>query len=698
MMFVFSKKSILTILLLSYSILNAQAQTPKTDTTLAEIAPIEIKAHFNSQAMLDMTSSARVVSKKLLQAQSTSTILSAMNSTPGIRMEERSPGSYRLALRGSMIRSPFGVRNTKIYLDEIPFTDASGNTYLNIIDPVGIDNIQIIKGPDGSLYGPNTGGVVRIMPNGLTTQKNNDVSLLLAGGSYGMFQEQLNIEQQVNKKYNFSFSQAFLRSDGYRDQSGLNKKFFQTAHQWAYSPKGELKFLALYADLGYETPGGLTEAQYLENPRQARPAGGPFPSAADQKAAIYNKTSIAGITHSYQFNAQLKHVIALFGSYTDFKNPFVTNYETRKEKNFGLRTYLSYEENQSERFQWEMQLGAEGQKGWYAIKNYENNFGDKGALNYDDQLENLQHFYFYRVKAKIAQRLIAEGSIGLNLNNIDFEQKANNANPIKGDKHFKNSWMPRLGLSYLVLPEFAIRASISKGYSTPTISEVRSSNNQINRDLNPEDGVNYEAGLRYETKNRRIIADLAAYQYRMKNGIVRQLDAGGAEYFNNAGEIDQKGIEASVLTQIISPEQGLFVRSLIFSTNLTYQDYSFTKYLVDDKDYTGNQVTSIPKWMWANTLSFELPKQFEINLYHNHCSSIPLNDANSFYAKKYDLLQAKLAWTTAILKQRKVQFFVGADNLLDEKYSLGNDINAMGNRFYNAAPPRNYYAGLKLMM
>lgn len=697
-MFVFSKKSQLPILALTLAAFNSVAQTTTPDTSLSEIAPIEIKAHFNSQAMLDLTSSARVVSKRLLESQNTNTMLSAVNSTPGVRMEERSPGSYRLALRGSMIRSPFGVRNTKVYLDEIPFTDASGNTYLNIIDPVGINHIQIIKGPDGSLYGPNTGGVLRIIPNGLAPQKSNDKSLLLSAGSYGLFQQQLNLEQQVNEKYSFAFSQAFTRSDGYRTQSGMNKKFFQTAHQWNYNEKGQLKFLGLYADLGYETPGGLTEAQYLEDPRQARPAGGPFPSAVDQKAAIYNKTTIGGITHSYQFNKNLRHVIALFGSYTDFKNPFVTNYETRIEKNLGVRTYFSYEDHDIENFQWEMQLGAEGQKGWYDIKNYENNLGEKGTLNYDDYLENFQHFYFYRLRAKIAQRFIAEGSIGLNLNNIDFKQQALNATAIQGSKDFKNSWMPRLGLSYLILPEFALRASVSKGYSTPTISEVRSSDNQINQNLNPEDGVNYEAGIRYETKNRRFIADLAAYQFNMKNGIIRQLNEEGAEYFTNAGEMTQKGVEASVLGQIISSDQNFFVRSLILSSNLSFQDYQFKDYKIDDQDYSGNAVTSIPKWIWVNTLALELPKRFEINIFHNHTSSIPLNDANSFYAKKYHLVQAKLAWTTGLMSRYKLQLFVGVDNLLNEKYSLGNDINAMGNRFYNAAADRNYYGGIKLMM
>jgi iron complex outermembrane receptor protein len=38
--------------------------------------------------------------------------------------------------------------------------------------------------------------------------------------------------------------------------------------------------------------------------------------------------------------------------------------------------------------------------------------------------------------------------------------------------------------------------------------------------------------------------------------------------------------------------------------------------------------------------------------------------------------------------------FAGIDNALDETYSLGNDLNAIGGRYYNAASPRNYYIGL----
>jgi len=675
----------------------AKAQRNQSDSSINEIAPIEIKAYFNSQAMLDLTTSAKVVSKKLLESQAPSSFLSAINTTTGLRMEERSPGSYRLALRGSMLRSPFGVRNTKIYLDEIPFTDASGNTYLNILDPVGVNSIQIIKGPDGSLYGPNSGGVIRFVPEGFG-KPNNEKSLMISGGSFGLFHEQLQVNHQVNENYSFSFDQAYLRSDGYRQHTAMDKLFFQTAHQWKYSPKGKLKVLALYSDLGYQTPGALTQQQYDEDPTQFRPAGGPFQSAKDQKAAIYNKTFIGGITNEYQINENFKHVISVFGSKTDLENPFITNYETRNEKNLGFRTYFSLENRDKDNFLWEMQLGAEGQKGWYHVKNHENNLGDMGTLTDDDNLKNAQHFYFYRVKTRLYQKLSMEGSIGLNFNNINFRRNVPGEEQANGNIDFNNTWMPRFGLSYSATDNFSIRASVSKGYSTPTIAEVRSSDNRINQELKPETGTNYEAGVRFESKDRRFIADLAAYNYQMDNGIIRQVNESGAEFFVNAGKIDQKGIEANILTQLISAQNSDFLQGLILSTNLTYQDYKFKDYKIADNDFSGNKVTSVPNWIWVNTLSFKFIKDVDINILHNFTSSIPLNDLNTVSADKYHLLQAKISWLAPLSNRYKLQIFAGADNLLNEKYSLGNDINALGNRYFNAAATRNFYGGVKVIL
>jgi iron complex outermembrane receptor protein len=89
----------------------------------------------------------------------------------------------------------------------------------------------------------------------------------------------------------------------------------------------------------------------------------------------------------------------------------------------------------------------------------------------------------------------------------------------------------------------ALRASISKGFSAPTVAEVRSSDNTINTMLKPETGTNHEFGLRWHLWNRRIILDAAAYTYQMNNAIIRQVRDNGAEYFQNAGKINQKGLK-----------------------------------------------------------------------------------------------------------------------------------------------------------
>jgi iron complex outermembrane receptor protein len=82
-----------------------------------------------------------------------------------------------------------------------------------------------------------------------------------------------------------------------------------------------------------------------------------------------------------------------------------------------------------------------------------------------------------------------------------------------------------------------------------------------------------------------------------------------------------------------------------------------------------------------------------LNTNFNFTSSIPLTDANDVYADAYKLWQLKLGCKKQFSKT-VVDIFVGADNLLNETYSLGNDLNAAGGRYYNPAPERNYFGGV----
>jgi iron complex outermembrane receptor protein len=58
----------------------------------------------------------------------------------------------------------------------------------------------------------------------------------------------------------------------------------------------------------------------------------------------------------------------------------------------------------------------------------------------------------------------------------------------------------------------------------------------------------------------------------------------------------------------------------------------------------------------------------------------------------YRLWQTKTGWKK-YFNRYQLDLYVLIDNLGNARYSLGNDLNAFGSRFYNASPWRNFTAG-----
>lgn len=683
-------KKILTIALFSLSV-QAFSQI-KSDTT--QLKEVVIRPYFSSQPLFRSTGAVGVLNQDLLDKQPGSSLVTAVNTIAGVRMEERSPGSYRLSVRGSLLRSPFGIRNVKIYFDGFPLTDAGGNSYLNALDIAAAGSIEVLKGPQSSIYGANSGGVILIEP-AVFKQDSTLLNANLTGGSYGLFRENVNLSKQW-KNYQLNITQSYQRSDGYRDHSKMERKYFQLHQQWDYSHSANLKALIFYSDLHYDTPGALTEAQYELNPKLSRQAAGKNRSAIDQQAGIYSKTFYGGLTNEWQISPHFKHVISGFSTYTDFKNPFITNYEHRKEFTFGLRTYLEYEKKTTD-VNWRLNLGAEAAKTNSDITNNDNNYGTPAALQASDRLKATTNFGFANLNVDLFQRLLLEVSASTNLYQYKYESLA----PVviaQRKKRFDVQIMPRAALSYVLTSNLALRASVSKGYSPPAIAEIRASDNVINADLQPEHGWNYETGFKYNSTDRRISIDVTGFYYHLKDAIVRRLNENATEYFINAGGTKQYGLETSAAVWIIPQNKAQVIRGLLFSSSYTLSRFKFDNYFNRNVDLSGKDLTGVPKNVLISGIDVQLPKGFSVFVQHNYTSRIPLTDANTVYAKQYHLLQSKVSWKKLRAFKVPLEIFAGADNLLNQKYSLGNDLNAAGGLYFNAAATRNFYAGLALTL
>lgn len=682
-------KANFTFLLILFSF-TGLAQTVKPDST-KKLKEVTVRGYYNSQTLLRSVSAVNLVDSSLIRNQQSSSLVSTLNTITGVRMEERSPGSYRLSLRGSLLRSPFGIRNIKIYVDDFPLTDAGGNTYLNALDVAAVGTMEIYKGPEASIFGANTGGAILINPPVLD---HNEINVSAISGSYGLFHQTAAIKQQL-KNYSFSFSQGYQKSDGYRQNSAMDRKYFQTTQQWNYSPSGNLKAFAFYSDLTYQTPGGLTAAQLDQDPKLARPATPTLPGAISQQAAIYNKTFFGGIANSYQIDPHLRHVLALFTSYTDFKNPFITNYEKRYESTLGLRTFLEYTQAK-ENLKFSAQIGLESSATKSQIKNFNNNAGEASAMQASDRLKAKQDFAYLRLNFDISNKFLIELASSLNFFNYDYESYFPVAISTKARK-FNTQFMPKAAISYLIASDLSVRASISKGYSPPTIAEVRSSDNIINNDLQAELGWNYELGLRYKTKNNRFYANGNIFRYQLKNAIVRRLNQNDAEYFINAGGTKQEGAELETAFWIIKNNSS-WLKGLQLKSSYTLSHFRFEDFINGSNNYGGNQLTGVPKNMLVNSLEFNFKKEFYLFAQHNYTSAIPLNDANAVFAKRYHLVEAKAGIRNLKIAHTYLDIFAGVNNILNINYSLGNDLNAANGRYFNPAAGINFYTGLSIKL
>ncbi len=672
----------------------AVADRQASDTSVA-LEGIVVRGFESNARLLNVPASISLISREDLIRVSSFSLLPAFNNLAGVRMEERSPSSYRLSIRGSLLRSPFGVRNVKVYLDDFLLTDAGGNTYMNLLDVTSIGGAELIKGPAGSLYGAGTGGAVLLSSSSLLNEKLQDTGALqlrLSGGRFGSFQEAVQY-QSNGKGYSISVLQGHAQADGYRDNSRSRKDNLQFGMKIRASENVSTDVFVLLSDLYYQTPGGLNQAQALANPRQSRPATPALPSAKEQRAAIYNKTALLGFSNTYHLSSRWKTVTSFTTGLTGFKNPFITNYEKRRETNVGLRSKIVYEKKGSIPLQWTS--GVEVQKGDYRIDSSGNNKGISDGKMVRDQVVARQQFLFTQVNMRPLPFLHLQSGFSFNGFNYSIDRTVGQPANGKQQLNFNGQLLPRVAVSIEPIGGLALYAQLSRGYASPSIAEVRPSAGGIFSDLQAEQGWNREAGINIASTENRFFARAVLFRFDLKDAIVRQTNAAGAEYFVNAGSTIQKGIEAEFSWVAFNRPMAKGIQFLRVSTAVTFNRFVFGTYVIGNANFSGNKLTGVPDEVFTASLQVDFLKQCYAHINLNYTGTIPLNDANTVLAKPYRLWQSKLGWKTTLVGKR-TDLFVLMDNVGDAVYSLGNDINAFGSRFFNPAATRNLQVGLSI--
>lgn len=677
-------------LLISVAILasaSVHAQNSPQHDTAGTLQTVTVKAYEQNRQLKEVSAAINVINTAQLERYNNTSILPALNATPGVHMEERSPGSYRLNIRGSTLRSPFGVRNVKVYWNGIPFTDPGGNTYLNQLSYYNVRSIEVLKGPASSLYGAGTGGAVLI--NSQTLNRQPGINLHYTTGSFNL----QNLNAQVttgNGDRNNTFGYTHQTSDGYRKHTRMRRDVATWETQVIADHKQQLSASVLYGDLYYQTPGGLNTTQFHNDPRSARPAAGPFPSAEDAQAAIYQKTFLAGINHQYRFTEHLKNTSVVYGAFSNIKNPTIRNYERRTEPHFGGRTVFQYDK-QWEESSLQISFGGEGQRGFFNTKTFASAGGNPDTVQTDDDIDNYIYSGFVQGDVQLPGDWSVSAGVSINRSSTTITRLTG---PETGKLTANFSeWAPRLAISKNLVPGFLLYASISRGFSPPGTAEILPSTSIINTSLKAEHGVNYEAGFKSSWLQQRLYVEVNAFYFQLKNAIVQRRDASGADYFTNAGSTRQRGIESQASYQLL-PNDHPFVNNARLWVSHTYNNFRYHDFKVIDTDLSRKTLPGIAKHIMAAGLDVTTRPGWYINLTWFYSDPTALNDANTDMATAYNLAGGRTGWRTPLGNTIMMDVFAGVDNVFDVTYSLGNDINAIGGRYYNTAPGVNYFGGV----
>ena len=549
----------------------------------------------------------------------------------------------------------------------------------------------MIKGPTSSLYGAGLGGVINLYSVEADIDKK-EVSVSSLFGSFGTLKKMVSASHGTSTTSLFA-NYSELQSDGYRDNGDYKRKS-ALVHAKLRSAKGNsLSFLGNFTQLKAFIPSSINDEDFRNNPSAAAS------NWKDSKGFESYDRGLLGVSYLHYFSLHFSNTTSIYMNFRNAYEPRPFDILKEEQVSAGARTKFNLE---TSLFQLpsKISFGAQFHREWYKSGTFENlyrEFENRGSvlgesLSNNEQDRNYANF-FGQVNSEISEKIKIETGFNLNTTRYSLTDLfVQDETDQSGDYRFKTIFSPRIGITYEVANRKNLYTSVSHGFSTPTVAETLTPEGQINTNLQPETGINYEIGFKGNWLENALYTEVALYSIQIDNLLVAQRVAEDRYVGINAGKTNHNGIEL-----FTSYRFKLFSKILLKPyANAAFNFFEFEEFLNRDQDFSGNKLPGVP----SSTINLGLDVKFENNLsfYSNLLAvgKIPLNDANSIFTDNYKVFNVKAAYDWKLFKDVKIRFSGGINNVLDEKYAASVLPNAVGfggtaPRYYYPGNPRNYF-------
>ncbi|MEO5584209.1 MAG: TonB-dependent receptor [Flavobacteriales bacterium] len=613
-----------------------------------------------------------------LSAYEGSSMRSALLWVPGVQMDERGHGgSTRLSIRGSLLRSPYGVRGVKVYWGPFSLTQADGSTTLELLDPALIGSVDVVRSIGGPVYGSAPSGLIlAAAPERQDT--GFDATLSVIGGSDGYYRLSATTRVRQANGGTLSAGLVHMGNDGYREQeSSRRDQVFLT--QRYLLKKGSASIYLTAQKAAWGLPGSLDSLTAVFDPRAARP----YSQLID--ARVEKSQVLAGIAVEQRVWEGLLMRSSLQVQAIDKLNPYGTSpgfsgYKDEQIRSAGTRLSLGRTMRRDKvSFSWEVGLEALLERDQLNERVFVNAEPADPRTDADTRVSNLNGFLSTRLL--LGENTTCFADIGTEATALRQQDKLRS---LETKDVPPSQFYPMLGIERVLSRQVIAHLRYAESTSRPTIWEVLGSTGVPNTDLAAERVQESEAGMAFDRKGTALTVN--GYLRRTRGMILpKRVNNGTEEIFINAGNARQNGVELTARTQ----------HELSGQTRLTalltgaWQHHR----LLPPDNGTAVDVPGVPRWSGGARVRLVTKARDAVELGYRANSSVSANSMNDDRVPGYGVMHFRIEHTWQ-WKGMRLEAFLLVENVLDVRYTSFIQLNDPGGRYYNPAPGRSYFGGL----
>jgi iron complex outermembrane receptor protein len=656
----------------------------------------------------------------------------------GVSMNRRSVGGgqqlnirgYGNGTRGTRgMSSNFDGQGYKVYLNGIAITDAEGITTFDDIDFASLQNVEITKGPAGTLYGLAIAGAVNLTT--LTPEKGkSSLSQQILLGNYGLSRKTTTF-QTANEHSSLLINYGKQHSDGFTVHNSSKKDYVNVVANFQPSAKQSINTYFGYSDSYDERAGELTITQYETNDYSGNP------EYIKRNGHSHVVTYRAGISNNYQFADWISNNTSLFGTAFNSDVSSAGGWTDKGSLNVGIRSVFNTKLNLSDKVSLNGVTGFEYQKQisntmGYSMKKDPNDVATDWVLGVTPYwIINAATSNVYAVSK--TQSLFSEwtldlpsdinltagiGSSNLNLFLNDRFNTAIVNRPASFEKKYDGMVSPHVAINKVINKKFSFFASYSRGYKAPVSSyfyittpavattPATSASGSLNDVLKPEAGNQFEIGQRGKFLNDRLFYELIYFNTVFSNkmttvAVASPLNATTTlySYVVNGGKQVHKGWEANLKWLAYESNNG-FLRQFKPFANITVSNFNYgdgftiQKSVTLTENYSGKSVAAVAKYVANMGFDVLMGDGFYGNMTYNYRDKMPITSLNDFYTTSYNLLNAKLGYQHELSKRLSMDAYIGINNILGTKYFTMVFANQLPDAYVPAATKAQHFGSV----